>query len=630
MPITIDEFNKLPERRFPPLTEYIHKRFTNKQEFLSFVTKKTGLKIVAKEYNQIIDEIRSQIGENVLLSILGLSNEREAELRAYLFDALYHGLTEAFWAHQLGPLYEKIIGKKVKIIRKVDKRIPAHTIAFSANEQIFYEAWIDLHEKEILPYTLHYGKITLGALGWLKSPYSRNAEQYSPVFDIIARKFKKKSHIIILNKLLERVVENSEAITLTDELRAQLKVNLKLLAGEKNDMLRSIKSLQLIETYLDDNTICDAINCLIADEYIDPPEVRRLYERFPYYFSDWIITSYGIFKQLSDWIRTPSKELADLVERKSDPKYLEPELEQYHGSYSLRVLGYCVRETPEKILKNFGIINLRKIAEELGIRAALKVVNEDELIQLIILKLGFNLPPILVGLGEFNQVLDDCGSRLQKGEDISSVMSDAYGETERILQDLLYFYTVVLWKVRTREKKPEEMEAEINSIVHTLGIDKPFLKLTFGQRVELIRKIEEKIYKDTKLKDEFVKTFNRESLVRRDLLNILNSISPLRSSSFAHTRSSNVKKPNRQTCFEVILKLKKFSKLIEEEKIYPELIRVTREVTNEYGTRYFEAIDDNRNNWIIAYVSLNPSKPYFMYSKTTPVAIEPILIEKIF
>jgi len=403
------------------------------------------------------------------------------------------------------------------------------------------------------------------------------------------------------------------------------------MAKEKENLLLSIKSLQLIETYLDDDTICDVVNCLIAEGCIEPPKVQRLYERFPYSFSDWIITPYGIFKQLSDWLRSPSKELAALVEKEFDPKYLEPDLETYQGTYSLKILGYCIRETPEKVLRKFGIINLRKIAENLGIKAALRISSDDELARLIILKLGFNLPPILVGLVEFDQLLDKCTNRLKKGEDISGVMSYVYGETERILQDIAYFYIVVLWKVKTRGRKPEEVEAEINQIIRTLKVsEKPFLKLTFGERINLMRKLTDLVHKDRELHNEFVKLFDKDKLLGHDLIKLLNLISPWRASSFAHTRSRDSKKPNCQICLDIIQKLKKVSRLIREERLYPELIRVTQEVTNEYGTRYFEAIDDKSNEWIIAYPWLDPSKPYFMYSKTTPVAVEPIIVEKIF
>jgi hypothetical protein len=174
------------------------------------------------------------------------------------------------------------------------------------------------------------------------------------------------------------------------------------------------------------------------------------------------------------------------------------------------------------------------------------------------------------------------------------------------------------------------VEAEINHIVHTLEVGKPFFKLTFGERIKLMRILTEKIHKDTELKNEYVKIFSRDNFVSRDIFNLLDLVSPWRSSSFAHTKSVNGKKPTRQACFDIIFKLKKISKLIEEEKLYPALIRVTQEVTNEYGTRYFEAIDNKGNDWIIVYSGLNPSKPYFMYSKTTPVAVEPVIVEKIF
>jgi len=34
-----------------------------------------------------------------------------------------------------------------------------------------------------------------------------------------------------------------------------------------------------------------------------------------------------------------------------------------------------------------------------------------------------------------------------------------------------------------------------------------------------------------------------------------------------------------------------------ENKIYPKVMRVTYEVTNEYGTRYFRALDEEKGEW---------------------------------
>lgn len=632
--MSIKEFTKLPEHRFPPLIEYIQKKFRSKQKFLSFITEKTGIKILAKKYGSIVDEVCKKIGKQQLLSILNIQDEREAELRAYLYDTLYKGLTEAVWGRQLSPLYERITGKKVKIARKIDKRDPAYTIAFTADERLFTEAWIALYKEEVLPPTFQYGKLTVGALGWLISRYDRWEDNFSTVFDIIGEKFNQKSQNVILGNLLSVLEQVAKAPEneLSKGLCDQLVKNLELVAIEKDNHLKIMKILQLIQTYLDDDDLCEIINRLIAEDYIEPQEVQKLYERFPYSFSDWVITPYGVFKQPPSWLRQANKELACLVEKEFDPKYLEPDLESYHGSYSLRILEYCIREDPDNILRKFGIVTLRKIAEKLGIVAALKVKDEEELVRLIILKLGFNLPPILIGLAEFNEILNKCMLKLRKGESLSSIMPDVYGETERVLQDIVYFYIAFLWKVRTRGRKPEEVEAEITTIVRNMKVsEKPFSKLTFGELIKLIRTLNKEVQRNRSLKGELIKTFDRHHIIPQDRLEILNKMSQWRVTLFAHKRMKEpARKPDRHTCSQIIETLKDFSKFVEDSNIYPEIIRVKYEVTNEYGTRYFGAVDDKGNEWTIEYRGLDPSKPYFMHSKTNPVAVDPIIIEKIF
>jgi hypothetical protein len=569
------------------------------------------------------------------LSILGVSDESEAEFRAYLYDTLYKGLTEAVWGRQLSPLYERITGKKVKIARKIDKRNPAYVIAFNSDERLFTEVWIALYKEEVLPLTFQYGRLTVGALGWLKSCYDRWDENFSTVFYIIDEKFDHRSQDVILGNLLsflEQIAKAPETFQLSRDLHDQLVKNLDLITSEKDTQLKLMKSVQLIQTYLNDDDLCRVINHLIATGCIEPPEVHKLYERFPYSFSDWIITSYGVFKQTPSWLRQANEELARLVEKECDPKYLEPDLKSYHGSYSLRVLEYCIREDPDTILRKFGIVSLRKIAEELGIEAAVTVKDEEELVRLIILKLGFKLPPILIGLAEFNQILEKCSSKLRKGASLSDVMSDVYGETERILQDIVYFYIVFLWKVRTRGRKPEDVEAEITKIVRNMNVsEKPFSKLTFGELIKLMRTLNKEIQRNKGLQDELIQTFDRHNIIPQDHLEMLNKMSKWRVPLFAHKRIKEAaKKPDDQTCLQIIKTLTDFSKVIEKANIYPEIIRVKYEVTNEYGTRYFEAIDDKGNEWTIEYRWLDPSKPYFMHSKTNPVAVDPIIIEKIF
>lgn len=638
MPITADEFMKLPEQRFPPLVEYVQKRFDSKRGFLSFLVEEAGVELQSKPYDSLLNEIFEKVGEKKLLSLLGIKDESEAELRACLFDALYKGLTEAAWARHLSPLYERVTGKKVKIVRKIDKKRPSHALAFATDEKAFTKAWISLYEEGILPAVFHYGKLTVGALGWLKTSNDRREAlegYFSTMFEIVDEKFAEKSANLIygyLFNILEQVVKDPEKFEVSAELSTQLVENLKLTVAEKDDTLRSMMNLQLIETYIDDEDLCDLINQLIAQGIVEQPEVRGLYERFPYSFSNWIITPYGVFKQPPSWLRDPSNELAELVEREFDQKYLEPDLESYHGSYPMRVLEYCITENPENILKKFGVVCLRKKAEELGIRAALMVRDEEDLRRLVILKLGFNLPPILSGLVDFNDVLEKGIQRLGKGEPVSGVMVDVYGETERVLQDIAYFYICFMLRIRTRARKPEEIEADITNAVKDLKVsEKPFSKLTFGVLIKLVRTLNKELHRNKNLKNEFSKTFGRNNILPKNQMEILNEMSKYRASLFAHKREKEAaKRPDRKTCSETVQKLREFSKVIMENKIYPKVIRVTLEVTNEYGNRYFKALDEEKGEWTIKYQWLDPSKPYFMYSKTNPVAVDPIIIEKIF
>ena len=605
------------------------------------MTKETGINFPTKSYEELIEIINQRIGKSKLFSILGIKNELEAELRSHLFDALYKGLMETVWQRQLSPLYEKLFGKKIKIVRKIDKKLPAFEIAFKIDEEIFRKTWIELCKEGILPLVFHYERLTVGALGWLKSQYRRDESDlgyYSTIFEIIGKKFDEKSIDIIFTNLfniLNNVGKEPEKFGILKNLSDQLEKNLKYFRSEKSEGLRYMMGLQLIHTYMDDEDICRIINQLISTEYIAPPNIRRLYERFPYSFSDWIITPYGVFKQSPSWLKSPNKKLAELLKREfsnTDQKYLEPELEPYKGSYSLRVLEYCIRENPEKILGIFGRGKLRKIAEELGVSAAHKIKNEEELIRLIILRLDFNLPPILSGIVEYNLFLDRCLKRLLKKESISGVMADVYSETERILQDLTYFYICYLWKISTKSKKPEELETEITNIVRELNVsNKPYTRITFGEKIKLIRTLNNKIRKNKNIKKILLDTFNRRHIIPNNQIKILEEISIHRASLFAHKKVKiRGKKNNYNKCNEIINNLILFSKILEEKKIYPHLIRLKFEITNEYGTKYFEAIDEYDNEWIVEYQWLDPSKPYFMYSKTKPVAIDPIIIEKIF
>jgi len=362
---------------------------------------------------------------------------------------------------------------------------------------------------------------------------------------------------------------------------------------------------------------------------ISSPRVRGLYERFPYSFSEWIITPHGIFQQMSKMRRDPPQELADLIKKAIkrgwfDEKSLEPELKEYKGEFDQKLLEYCIKENPEDILRNlFGTPQLRKIAEDLKIRAASLIEDKDEIVKIILLQLGFNLPPVITGLEEYRKFLNECRKKLGR-ESPSAIVTDLYRETEGILRNLSYFYLCFLY------------DATLNNIDQIIKekvelSEKPFEKWGLGHFVNLMRRLNKVVKKDRILLNKLRKEFGRDQLIPQQLLSELDEISPkLSSSGIRHKKDAMI---SREDINEVINKLIDLSHKLETQEIWPKVIKLIHKIENGYGIEYFEAVDEKGERWIIRKKRLDrldTSRPYFMHSKTYPVAIDPILVEKVF
>jgi len=148
-----------------------------------------------------------------------------------------------------------------------------------------------------------------------------------------------------------------------------------------------------------------------------------------------------------------------------------------------------------------------------------------------------------------------------------------------------------------------------------------------GEFIKLVRTSNKALRRNGDLKRKFVESFDRDYILSEDQMKILDKTSPLLA-TFKHPPKPGESRPDRKACLDIISNLKKFIESVKS--VYPKVIRITREITNEYGTRCLEAIDDQSTEWTIEYRWLDPSKPYFMHSKTNPVAIDPVIIEKIF
>lgn len=611
---------------------YITKRFTSKSNFVSFIKDNTRIKLSEKKsYNALFSEIEKNVGIDNFLSILGIKDIEEAEIRTLLADALYHGLVETTWLHQLSPLYEKLTGNKLKIRRKVEKKEPAYILAFNVDENDFIKVWIDLYKKDVLPWFIHYDNITIGPLGWIKSLEKREKgmfDLHSEVINIIDAKFDQESKNIIMSALsnfIEQIGRDPSKFEVSEKYGQKASEFSMQILSEKDEEIALAKYLQLFHIYLNDEDFSFILNKLIANGDIKPI-VHGLYENYPYTFSDWIITRHGLFKQPSHFERAPAIALSNLLQKEFKQEYLRPELEDYNGEYPHNLLAYCVKENPEKILnKLFGMPQLRNLAENQEIFAAKTIKNNDELIKLILLKLGFRIPPRNVGISYYVHFFTDI-AYTEKNKTIEEIMREVYIETEGLLRNLSYFY--ICWYGKKRINiKPEDLD----ELIRELKISKkPFRLLTFGEYIKVLRTLNARIQKNKSLNSKFSDDFGRDYIIHSNQMRILDNVSPYRS-SFIHPEP-NKEIPDRKKCFRIISKLKEFSEIIEKESVYPITFQIDREVTNEYGTSYYEVPDDRGNElWIYKHgVWLDFNKSYYMYSKTDLVAVNPIIIEKLF
>lgn len=628
------------------LKGYITKRFAPnpKENFIAFIKEETGVSFSKnKSYEALFHEIDEKIGKDRFFSVLGVRDIEEAEIRTHLANIFYKILGESPAYRQLTPLYAKLTGKKIKIKRTIDKKKPAYELAFNINENDFVKSWVDLLKEEILPEFVHHEDIVIGPLGWIKSinrgdkeMFELKFDEYSELVNFINSKFGEKSKDIIMKTLLsviEEIGKNPNQFGILEKEEHLAYNCLDQIKAEEDDFVSSAKCSQLFYIYLNDNSLLDILNKLIANGTI-APKIQGLYDIYPLPSYNWIITRYGLFKQPSYFKAEPNKVFCELFQKELLQKDLEPELENYQGEYPLTLFAYCVKENPEKILDRlFGMPQLRNIATNFEIPGTKNIKNKNELAKLILLKLGFQIPSTkVVGISDYRTYLTENIVDIKRNKPVEDMMREVYVETEGLLRDLAYFY--LDWYAQKFEDTEEERLDKVDRVIKELKVsNKAFQRLTFGEYIKTLRKINEMIKKDKISKGRFSATFGRAYVISEEEMNILDEISKYRT-PFIHPGAGE-EIPNQEKCSQIIVELQKFAEAIENKKIYPFVIQIKRRVTNEYGTPYYEVLDDKGDQWWIyqrhnyGYL-LEVNKSYFMHSKTSPVAIDPIVVEKIF
>jgi len=472
---------------------------------------------------------------------------------------------------------------------------------------------------ENFPPAIQVRKIVLGPLGFLESVMDRYRSEADEIISLFEKYLKKEGD---LKKLVREFQE-----LIPKEAYSEIFVNGKNIKP---------KLIQAILAYANDKTIRNSINRLLSqgDIELNIPEEYELTSFLP-----WRITRWGLIPHPEN---EAIENLTSLLKRNFKEEDLSAELRRWPGDFQTRLLEYCIIENPNEILLHlFGAPALRKITKKLGFVNVAGINDLTQLVTLVLLGLGFNIPPRLIGLHQtleslfrLERDLKDSVSIKQK----SGVMSQVYVETEGLLRDLLSFYISFLWK-KDIQRIEEELEYEareltpsqikIKALVATvrkrLGIKKSFDRFTFGEFVGIARELNRIIEDTQSLKRKMKKTFNRGWLLPKGLLKSLDEASSYRA-NFVHPK----KFPGDRKCSKILGKLSNFVQELAAQKIFPIALRITREIEDEYGKSYAEAIDESGDRWIL-YTDkwLDPAPAYFMHSKTPSIAINPVLIEKI-
>ena len=380
------------------------------------------------------------------------------------------------------------------------------------------------------PRTIQFQKIVFGPLGFLKSVVRRKRYDAETVVDIFTR-------FVRGQKLLKKSIREFQ-----DEIPKEV-LNSIIYKGEPSDKSTLI---QLVLTYLSDEEICELVNELLAKEKIKM-DISGLYEDIEY---PWIVTRHGLALTPED---RPIRNLANVVRDYYGEEDLGPELRAYSGDFQTKLLEYCIMESPEAILRRlFGLPELRKIAKELGFVSD-KVGSTDEVVALILLGLGFDVPPLLAGVTAYLNNIRKCKGDLSESREVgerSGIMSQVFVIMEKVLRDLAYFYIVFLWNERL-DKLESDVEGEMPEltsrqvkikaldvfIYKKFHIKKPYERLGFGDFISLMKTANIALQKVRSLKRKMDRSFGRIWILENKEIKLLNKISPYRSSFTQRARA---------------------------------------------------------------------------------------------
>lgn len=443
-----------------------------------------------------------------------------------------------------------------------------------------------------------------------------------------ATQFRKAGDIWSLKKFFEEELHGA----LVDEFmqNAQWIPENDKITPDKSDQYKQQQLIQLALTHGKDSDIFSTINSLIANRLLNLKRVKVY---------DWnlIGTPCGVFTRQYNGVNR----LAELIVSEFPEEQLKSQLSQknyFSSDVKLGTIEMCLRDDPVSILTEFfGWSDLMRIGTRFDL-VCVNSVSKTQLAEIITRRLGFDLPVHLEGLGDFIKLVEKSRIVLTEPthtfEELQGIMTGIYRTAEAVLKDILHFYIGFLYPESLTDEEPGERRESFNrfcrkqlNLEKAAGID----GLTLGELIHIINKLNIHVKQDPKLQAKLKERFRRNSVIPSRALAILEN--SLRARKYiAHDKGQVIQKKEvmLQIFSEALGNISDFLHKLKKDNLYPRVIRVRSEITDEYGRRYVEAIDEDGKSWLIhSDEYLSPSESFFMHSVTDSIAIDPYLSAKL-
>jgi hypothetical protein len=587
------------------ISEILKVLIGNKQHLLQLIEKRLALSIPKSySYRKIVERIVSANREKEFCELFQLKDFVEM-LAAYRNWTIL----EFFSNDELRLVGQKLCETKYD---PSNRNSLIDSISRNTTEDQLIDAFTRISlEKEEKNIVQQQKRWIVGPLGLLKSSTSR----------------KWYSAIELIDVLETYLNDPPQFAGFLARLKAEPEFDWKI---NVDDPLYKSKCIQLILVFFNDDSIIEILNQLVDNALLVIDFVKKT--------DGLIVSPYGIFEEgyfgyenlVNLLLNTFANEL----------NYLDSELRSEgltRGSIELRIREICLKKTPEEIIKTFFGLgpNLIKLAKEIGLVSLREIRKKEDLLQVILLKLGFTCPPTLEGIGTYLNNLRGYRRQLDSGieEDRRrGLWNRVYSDSERILRDLILFFFSCVWDSKLKEYYKDDVKARKmkEMIKEEFGLTKPIDILTFGDLCELLSHINKEIQSNETLKKTVKSIFGRPYIIpQKDF----KKLSYVRS---ARTPLTGIH-PTKKRAADPIKTISKLIEISEEwsavrrlGRVFPYLIRIKEERTNEFGISHSLAIDEEGNQWTLkkSRMWIRPEYAYYMLTDTDHLAIEPIMVEK--